>query len=215
MKTGRRIWLILLAAIVVLIAALALPDSRHALLRAAGWVLVVDDTVAHVNVIVIAVDDYGAGVLEAANLVHQGIAPRVALFSDPPDVADREFARRGVPYYDAAALSVKQLHALGISTVEVIERNVSGTEEEASVLPRWCAEKRYDSVLLVTSPDHSRRVRRALRRALAGHGIDLLVRYSRLSPFDPDGWWHTRTGIRTELVESEKLVLDVLRHPLS
>jgi len=214
MKTGRRKWLALAGAIVVL-APLAIPDSRQALFRAAGRALVADDTVTHVDVIVIAVDDYGAGVLEAADLVHQGIASRVALFSDPPDVSDREFARRGVPYYDAAALSVQQLHALGVSAVEVIERSVGGTEEEGLVLPRWCAERNYHSVLLVTSADHSRRVRRVMRRAFTKQGIELMVRYSRFSRFDPAAWWHTRTGIRTELVESEKLLVDVLLHTLS
>src|SRR5215475_688569 len=31
------------------------------------------------------------------------------------------------------------------------------------------------------------------------------VHPSRYSSFDPDGWWETRSGIRTEIVELQKL----------
>lgn len=192
---------------------LSLPAVRHKLLRAAGWALVANDPKRPVDVIVVAVDDYGGGVLEAADLVKEGVATRVAVFEDPPDTIDREFMRRGVPHHDAAALSVQQLNALGITSVTVIRRNVSGTNEEAGLLPKWCIENGYHSVLLVTSPDHSYRVRRILQRTMRGSGIDITVRASHYSKFDPDGWWHTRVGVRTELVESEKLLLELVTHP--
>jgi hypothetical protein len=68
-------------------------------------------------------------------------------------------------------------------------------------------------MLMVTSADHSYRVRRILERAMRGSGIDITVRSSRYSKFDPDGWWHSRVGVRTELVEAEKLLLDLVTHP--
>jgi hypothetical protein len=40
-----------------------------------------------------------------------------------------------------------------------------------------------------------------------------MVRYTRWSPFDPDSWWQTRDGQRTQITESEKLLVDILRHP--
>lgn len=214
MKLGRPRTIILMCAVIGALM-LSLPGVRHTLLRAAGRALVAEDVRAHVDAIVIAVDDYGAGVLEAADLVRDGVSARVAVFEDPPDRTDREFARRGVPHYDAAALSVQQLHALGITSVAVILRSVAGTSDEATLLPQWCIENGYHSVLLVTSADHSRRVQRILKRATHRDGIEVAVRYSRYSDFDPDTWWHSRRGIRIELVESEKLLLDFLSHPLS
>jgi hypothetical protein len=192
---------------------LSMPGVRHTLLQAAGWALVANDAKRRVDVIVIAVDNYGAGVLEAVDLVHEGVSTRVAVFEDPVSFTDREFAKRGVPYYDAAALSVQQLHALGIRSVEVIPRNVAGSRDEAALLPHWCLEKGYRSLMLVTSADHSRRVRRMLQRTMGGSGIDAVVRASRYSGFAPDGWWYSRGGIRTEVVESEKLVLELVTHP--
>ncbi len=37
--------------------------------------------------------------------------------------------------------------------------------------------------------------------------------YTHPREFDPDSWWQTRGGQRTEAVESQKLLIDVLRHP--
>lgn len=210
----RTVVLICVASCAILAALLvSIPGTRYRLLRAAGRALIANDAKRPVDVIVIAVDDYGGGVLEAADLVKEGIATRVAVFEDRPDATDREFMRRGVAYHDAAALAVQQLNALGITSVTMIRRSVSGTNEEAGLLPKWCIENGYRSVLLVTSPDHSYRVRRILQRTMHGSGIDITVRYSRYSKFDPDGWWHTRVGVRTEVVEAEKLILELVTHP--
>jgi len=192
-----------------------IPPVHRALLRAAGWALVASDAPRHADVIVVAIDADGAGVLEAADLLRGGIAPRIALFSDPPDRIDQEFIRRGAPYYDLAAVELWQLHALGITSTELIPRSVAGTHDEASVLPQWCTQKGYHTVLLVSTTDHSRRMRRVMRRALQGQRTRVIVVYSRYSQFNPDAWWQTRAGTRTELIELEKLLLDVLRHPLS
>jgi hypothetical protein len=54
-----------------------------------------------------------------------------------------------------------------------------------------------------------------LRRSLRGDRLRVSVRSARYSTFDPDRWWETRDGIRTEIVEFQKLLLDVARHPIS
>ena len=38
---------------------------------------------------------------------------------------------------------------------------------------------------------------------------------ARYSSFDPDRWWETRGGVRIEIIELQKLVLDVVLHPMS
>jgi uncharacterized SAM-binding protein YcdF (DUF218 family) len=81
------------------------------------------------------------------------------------------------------------------------------------VLRQWCAEHSIHSVLFVSLPDHSRRTRRVLNRALGQQGIEVTVRYARFSEFDPDSWWSTRGGQRIQAVETEKLLADYLLHP--
>jgi hypothetical protein len=176
---------------------------------------VAEDLPVSADIIVVTSDADGAGVLEAADLVQAGVAPRVAVFADPPDpIVDREFLRRGVPYEDLGARSVRQLEALGVRRIEQIPRAVAGTEDEGRVLPPWCDEHRFRSVIVVSTSDHSRRLRRVLGRSMRGHPTRVSVRPARYSQFDPGGWWHTRGGTRIAVVELEKLLLDVVRHPL-
>ena len=204
-------------AVVVLAAApLAVVSARAPILRTAGSALVEQDALGPADIVVVASGADGAGVLEAADLVQAGVAPRVAVFADPPDpVVDREFLRRGVPYEDAAARSMRQLKALGVEAVEPIPRAVAGTEDEGRVLPAWCRQHRFGAVVVVTTADHSRRLGRVLRRAMKGQPTRVTVRAARYSPFDPSRWWETRQGTRTQVIELQKLLLDVVRHPLS
>ena len=153
--------------------------------------------------------------LEATELVHQGIATRVAVFDDPPDDAEREFTRRGVAYEDRAAASVRLLRALGVERVEEIPKSIAGTEEEARVLPMWSRSRHMQSVVVVSTADHSRRLRRMFRRAIQGLNTTITVRSTRYSPFDPDRWWQTRDGTRVAIVEFQKLLLDFALHPFS
>jgi hypothetical protein len=205
----------IVAALAMLLAVPAgMVAGREPALRAAGGALVAADPLAAADVIVVPADTGPAGVLEAADLVHAGVAPAAAVFADPPNEVDREFLRRGVPYEDLAARSIRQLQALGVARVEVIPRGVAGSEDAGRVLPAWCAERGLRSVIVVTTADHSRRLRRMLRRAMAGHATRVSVRPARYSEFDPDRWWHTREGVRTGVIELQKLALDVVRHPL-
>ena len=211
----RRALLPLLVVLLAGAAAIVVPAIRTPILRAAGRALVVDEPVEPSDVIVVTVDAGLAGVLEAADLIRNGTATRVAILADPPETTERELMRRGVPYEDAAARSIRQLQALGVTTIERISNSVNGTEDEGPVLSDWCNQRQIRSVVVVTSSDHSRRLRRVLHRAMEGHQTNVRVRFARYSLFDPDRWWQTRAGTRTEIIEIEKLLLDFARHPIS
>jgi len=167
------------------------------------------------DVIVVAIDAGGAGTLEAADLVHNGVANRVAVFDDPPSSVDREFLRRGLPYDDRGATAARQLHLLGIENIEPIPRATTGSEQEGEILPGWCEEHGYHTAVLVTSSDHSRRLNRILRRSMHGDELRVIVRGSRYSKFNPDSWWKSRDEVRDGIFEFQKLILDLVQHPLS
>jgi hypothetical protein len=208
-------WVWILLAVVLAAALIArVPGIRAPVLRSAGWALVFSDTLEPADIIVIAVDAGSAGALEAADLVRGGIAPRVAVFAERLDSAGREFIRRGIPHEGSAARLVRQLRELGVTAIEQIAMAVEGTEAEGEVLPRWCDQHQFRAIVVVTSPDHSRRLRRVLHRSMKNHQTKVMVRPARHSPFDPERWWETRGGVRTGISELQKLLLDVMRHPL-
>jgi hypothetical protein len=195
-------------------AIVAIRSLREPVLRAAGWALVVNEPVASADIIVLTLDSGGAGALEAADLVQSGVSKRVAVFVGPPRAEDREFIRRGLPYEDSAARQIRQLKSLGVTDVVQISR-VDGTEGEGQVLPPWCDEHQLQSIVVVGTKDHSRRLRRVLDRVMKDHPAGVTVQPARYSNFDPDHWWQTRDGVRTEIVELQKLLLDVVLHPMS
>lgn len=196
-------------------AIVAVPSIRGLVLREAGWVLVINELVASADIIVISGDSGGAGALEAADLVQRGIATRATVFADPPSGEDHEFVRRGLPYEDRAARQIRQLRWLGVTDVLQIPVTEAGTQAEQKALPLWCDQHQFRSIVFVASRDHSRRVRRVLDRDMKGHPTRVTVRAEHYSNFDPDRWWKTRDGVRVEIVEFQKLVLDAVLHPLS
>jgi hypothetical protein len=205
-----------LILVVVALAALAVVAARfrHPVLRAAGWALVVDEPVASADIIVVSLDSDGAGALEAAYLVQSGISKRVAVFMGAPREQDYEFTRRGVPNEDEGERQIRQLRSLGVTDIARISQ-VTGTEDEVIALAPWCDELQLRSIVFVAHMDHTRRLRRVLDRTMKGHATRVAVKPARYTPnFDPDRWWETRNSIRTELIELEKLLSDIMLHPM-
>jgi hypothetical protein len=194
-------------------AIVAISSLWEPVLRAAGWALVLNEPVVPADIIVLTIDSDGAGALEAADLVQTGISKRVAVFQDPPSGEDYEFIRRGLPYEDAGARQIRQLTSLGVTNVVQISR-VDGTESEGQELPQWCDEQHLQSIVVVATKDHSRRLARVLARDMKGHPTHVTVQAAHYSSFDPDRWWETRGGIRIEAIELQKLLLDIVLHPM-
>jgi uncharacterized SAM-binding protein YcdF (DUF218 family) len=207
-------WARLLLGVVVLgtVSVASVPTWRHCVLRAAGWTLVAQDAPAKADIVVVSSDSLGAGMLEAADLVKAGFASRVAIFDRQENASQRELIRRGAPFIDLKAFSIQVLRSQGVSDI-VLLPEVVGTVDEGKVLQQWCAANSIHSLLFISVKDHSRRTRRVLERALGPQGVTVMVRYARWSQFDPDSWWQSRNGQRVQITESEKLLVDILRHP--
>jgi uncharacterized SAM-binding protein YcdF (DUF218 family) len=211
----RRGFAIALLAVAVCVGSVFfVPEWRQTSLRALGRALVAEDPRPRAaDIVIVSTDSLAAGILEAAELVDAGVATRVGLFARTASPLGLELARRGLPRLDLHAYSLDLLHALGITHIEMIPA-VVGTVDEGQVLQQWCTANNIHSIVFVSMADHSRRTRRVLGRALGQHGIQVAVRWARFSQFDPDHWWQDRNGQRVEIVESQKLLMDILRHPL-
>ena len=194
--------------------AASVPAVREPMMRALGSALIVEDPFEVVDVIVVSVDADGAGVLEAADLVKRGVAKRVAIFAKPLNRSAQEFARRGLPAEDEATRQIRELASLGVTDVERILLSDAGTDGEALALPHWTAAHGFKSVLVIASPDHSRRLRRVMLRAMRDQPTSVAIRPARYADFDAEHWWQTRDGARTAIIEWQKLVLDYVLHPL-
>jgi len=95
-----------------------------------------------------------------------------------------------------------------------IPKAKAGTEGEGEALPSWCDQHQFGSIVFVSARDHSRRLRRVLDRAMRGHSTRVTIQPERYPDFDPDRSWVARGGIRKEIIELQKLVLDMILHPI-
>jgi hypothetical protein len=209
MRRRRGLWLLGTA----LIAGIAF-FGRVPLLRLAGHVLATEDRLIVADVVVVPQWAGNAGALEAVDLVKEGYAPRVAVLLGPDSPAEAELARRGIHVEDFKNWLTHVVATLGVA-VQNIPNPANGTEAEGDVLPGWCGRNGVRSIIVVSTADHSRRVRRVLGRTMAGRGIRVVVRDARYSEFDPNAWWRSRSGARSEIVELEKLALYILRPPVA
>ena len=202
---------LMLAAVLV---AFRSSDGSATIFRYAGHALVAEDPLERADIIVVPFWAGGEGVLTAVDLIHAGVASRAAVLMEPPTHVDAELARRGVPFANQGTTCVRLFKALGIDNVQTVDGG-PGTSAQSEAIAAWSDANHFRTIVVVSTPDHSARFRRLLRRSLKNHQTRAIVTAARFAEFDPDHWWQNRDGIRTEIEEFEKLLLDVAAHPLS
>jgi uncharacterized SAM-binding protein YcdF (DUF218 family) len=151
--------------------------------------------------------------LETADLYGQGLAPRVFVArEEPPD--GLEWARnKGVEYPETIDLMVALLGALGVprSAILLEDKSVGSTLEEARLVREVVKRQGYSSLILITSPTHTRRVWLTFMKVFEGEDIRLHVVPTPYSHFRPEDWWKSRKYTRMVILEYQKLIFYVLK----
>jgi uncharacterized SAM-binding protein YcdF (DUF218 family) len=142
--------------------------------------LVVRDSLDRADlIIVLAGDCNGERVAEAVGLYKSGYAPKLLMSGGP--VAWQ------LTYADWMK---KQAVAAGVPGAAVITQNKSlSTLEDALFSLPLAQQAGAQTVLLVTSPQHSRRASVVFRKVFAPAGIKVISYPVRRSEFNPDRWW--------------------------
>ena len=145
--------------------------------------------------------------LEAVELYNAGWAPRVTLMRQVSDSGELELMKRGVPYRREVDEQIEVLTRLGVpSSAITVLNEANSTAEEADALYAIATREHWARVIIVTSKQHTRRARLVMRRRLAGTGVEVVVRPTRLDQADVDHWWRNRSTLRFTLFESQRLV---------
>lgn len=176
----------LLTLIAVLLFLFVIYLLRKPMLRETGRLLMVDETLAPADAIVVLGDDNYAGerARHAAKLYRERWAPRV--------VASGRYIR---PYASVADLIQRDLVQNGVPAEHILaaRSRVENTREEAFEMRRIIREQRWRRVIVVTSNFHTRRARYIFYRAL-DPGTELLISAAEDSGFPIQNWWESRTG---------------------
>lgn len=159
-----------LAAVGVLVGGLALAPFT---LEAAGRFLVVSDPIAPADALYVFPGEVPRRAQCAAQLVQGGLAPRVVVSGERINPV---LAAIGVPLTDAE-VNARLLREQGLAPESIVVLNAgTSTQEDAQALRTWTAAGQgVRRVVAVTSPTHSRRAKRTLRRVFRGTDVDVRV----------------------------------------
>ena len=149
----------------------------------------------------------------AAELYRQGRAPKIILTDDGERGGWSREERRNPFFVERAA---RELRDAGVPAerIEIVPGVVASTHEEALRLRDFAAARGLRSLLVVTSPYHSRRALWTLRRAFEGSGVEVSVSpcAGGAGEAAPLTWWLRPGGWGAVGGEYVKLAYYGLRH---
>lgn len=176
----------LLAAIfLLLLAAVSLYGFRHL-----GYWLELDEPLRKSQAIVVLGGGTPYRAMEAADLYKAKWADQVWLTEGAPDGRDIVLARIGIepsPEYEYNELVLTKL-GVPKEAIRVIPDRVENTVAEEKAILRYAGSDQRDSVILVSSKAHTRRVR-VVWDSIGGNRVAAIVRYTQEEPYDAARWW--------------------------
>ena len=188
-------------AIAVAALTLALGVWHAPLLRVMGTWLRVEDRLERADAIVVLAGGTPRREATAAALWKEGWAPHV-IISRPFERPDlRELIDLGIRRFDLQGESRKALETYGVRPDQIIAiPDISRTTEPELALVRDAAQVRgYRRLILVSSPEHTRRVKVIWSRQAPG-GPQAIVVPAR-EPFPFEDWWRSRRAAESVLHE--------------
>jgi len=187
-------------ALAVLLTAFACPR--------AGRYLVVDEPIRPADALVVLAGARVDRWLEAVDLYHEGKGKAILLSPGYLEDSEVRLRARGIRYPAATDLIRDAMVQMGIpaDVIVSIPEGMDNTAHEASAAHRIARERGWTSIIVVTSPYHTRRSLFAFQRELKGTGIDVQVRGTRYDDIDPERWWKRRGDFRFVTWELQKYI---------
>ena len=178
----------LISLLFVIVLCAVLYFTRGPILRFAGETWVVEDPLDRADAIIVLSDDnfYADRATHAADLYRHGMAPIVVASG-----------RRLRPYAGIAELMEHDLIERGVPKDKIvrISHNAGNTREEAQVLAQQALERKWRSVIVVTSNYHTRRARYIFLHVFPAQ-TQVRVSGAQDGDFDPQHWWQSRKSLK-------------------
>ena len=195
--SGRRrrpgIGLFAILALVVVIGVVVFRNAGHWLVR--------EDPLGKADVIVVLSGGLPFRAEGAAGIFKSGYAP--AVWVSRPGGPQEELAALGIHFVGEEEYNREILVQEGVpnSAIRIFPDAIANTQDEVEEIARDARRDGMHSVIIVTSPQHTRRVK-ALWRKLVGDDPRLIVRAAPGDPFDADHWWRNTQDVLAVVRES-------------
>ncbi len=159
-----------------------------------NW-LVVQDPLAHADVIVVLSGRLPERAIEAARVYRLGYAGEV--WVSAPVSPEEELKAMKIFYAGEDFYNEKVLMAKGVppDAIQILEPPTANTEEEVRKISDHLRSRNFHTAIVVTSKAHTRRVR-TIWHKLLGSNQKLIVRFADGDPYDGAHWWRrTHDGL--------------------
>ena len=187
-------------AILLLLAVVGVVVFRNV-----GHWLVREDALGKADVIVVLSGGLPFRAQAAAEVFKSGYAP--AVWVSRPLGPREELAALGIQFVGEEDYDRKILVQQGVpdSAIRIFPDTIVNTQDEVEEISREMRRDGMHTVIIVTSPQHTRRVR-ALWRKLVGDDPRVIVRAAWDDPFDADHWWRTTADLLAVVREAMGLL---------
>ncbi len=183
-----RIFLNLIILLFFVISCAVLYLVRRPLLRFTAESWIIEDPLDKADALIVLGDDnfYADRATRGAQLFREGKAPLIVASG-----------RRLRPNAGIAELMEHDLVERGVPRDQIVRfaHDADSTLEEARALARLVKERKWRSVIVVTSNFHTRRARYIFQRVFP-QGMEVRVASARDGDFDPEHWWEKRKSIK-------------------
>ena len=194
-----------LAGVLIALAGLgAIAALYHRpVLRLIAAALVVEDRLGRVDAIVVVAGGTPSREAKAAALFREGWAPRIIVSRPVPNSNLRALRALGVRPLDLQGESILALTKYGVppDRLVMMAEPSQNTEAELETVHDLARRTGYRGVILVTSPEHTRRVKVIWSRKDREDHVEGLVVPAPNDDFSVDGWWRRRRAAEAVLHE--------------
>lgn len=163
-------------------------------LRAGSW-LVRENPLEPADVIVVLSGSLPYRALEAAAIYNHRCAPEI--WVSRPESPAQNMEALGVQYVGEEEYNRQILIQQGVppASIHIFPETIVDTQQEVEEISREMRREGKSRVIIVTSPQHTRRVR-ALWKSIVGNEPKMIVRAAFEDPFDAAHWWrNTRDAL--------------------
>ena len=203
-------WLFFLLALIYILLS-----YYHApILNRVGRYLIVDHDPQKSDLIVCLAGENIERGLAAAEAYKKGFAPLIYISREEPPDGYELLQAKGVKYPQSIDLMIILLEELAVprSAILISDGVVRSTWEEALAVRKLVERKGFRSLMVITSPIHSRRAWLTYRKVFKGLDVRILMMPSKHSGFKPEQWWTERRYVRQVIIEYEKLIFYTFKY---
>ena len=182
--------------------------------RKAGTWLVMNDITCKADAIVLLTGSIADRVLQVSDLYNLGYTQKIIIV-EAGMVAYKELKDRGVTIISNTTQYLNALIDLGIpeECILILPGDAISTQMEAEIIRNYIQnDPEIDTILLVSSSEHTRRASMIFRSAFRNldNPPEIICSPSKYTSFNAQKWWNHKESIQTVLLEYLKMLSYIL-----